>query len=111
MGAKPTYFARLYPSGTSAANPTQLTRKPIYFGNLFQTRVPLRPACKADMRVWSDVDCAIKTSGRHNQQSTLHLNTRKSRPTFSAKASFMSGRRNSVGLDAVMPRQPSYRRR
>jgi hypothetical protein len=79
--------------------------------DVFQMRVPFRAACKADMRIWSDVDRAIDAPGRHDYQSAIQLNARKGRSTFSAKASFVPGLRNPVGADAVMTGNPTYRRR
>src|SRR5688572_24231580 len=47
MGAKPTYFARLYPSGTSAANPTQLNPEAHLFWESLPNARPTPPGLQS----------------------------------------------------------------
>jgi hypothetical protein len=54
-----------------------LARQIINSGNVFQASIPIRTARDKNMGVRLSIDRRIEASSRDDQQSPIHLNTRK----------------------------------
>jgi hypothetical protein len=77
----------------------RLTRQLINSRNVFQTSIPIRTARDKNVRVGLDFDCAIEAASRHDQQSSIHVNTRNRRTTLRTKTLLMARRWDMERLD------------